>query len=290
MTTSRTKLYCIIGDPVEHSVSPEIFTKAFEASGLDAAYLAFRVPKGGLGTALGGLKAIGFSGCNLTVPHKVDAMALLDDVRGAAARIGAVNLVKNEGGKLIGYNTDAEGALRALGGVGLDGKRVAVIGYGGAARAVVFAIAAERSPEEIIVAGRDYKRAEGLARELGLAARVAPAKIDALRSLEIDVLINATPVGMSPDLEGMPIDESAIRSGMVVFDLVYNPKETALLRAARKRGCRAINGVEMLVWQAAAGFERWTGMPAPLEEMRAAADAALGSKAGGTPDRRLEVR
>ncbi|MBC7121118.1 MAG: shikimate dehydrogenase [Candidatus Methanosuratus sp.] len=275
MTTSATKLLCLIGDPVDHSVSPEIFTRAFEACGLDAVYLAFRVPKEGIGTALSGLRALGFLGCNVTVPHKVEVMKCLDEVRGAAVGIGAVNLVKNEGGRLIGYNTDGEGVLWALSEVNLDGKRVAVIGYGGAARAVAFAIASRHMPREIIIAGRDAEKAERLVRDLSGSAKATVMRIDELSRLDLDLIVNATPVGMSPNVEEMPIAEDALRSGMVVFDLVYSPKNTALLRAARRKGCRTISGVEMLVRQAAAGFEIWTGMPAPVEEMRRAADAAL---------------
>ncbi|MEN3057394.1 MAG: shikimate dehydrogenase [Candidatus Methanosuratincola petrocarbonis] len=282
MTTSRTKLFCLLGDPVDHSISPEIFTKAFEARGVDAAYLAFRVPSRHLGEAMAGLRALGLSGCNVTIPHKIAVMDHLDAVEGAAKEIGAVNVVKFENGRAVGYNTDGEGALRALSGRRLSGRKVAILGYGGAARAVAISIASSQSPEEIIISGRDPAKAEGLARRLGtlFGVKSRTSSIDGLGDALPDVLINATPLGMAPRVEEMPVDSSVLRSGMVVFDLVYNPAETKLLREAKAKGCITIGGLEMLVGQATAAFEIWTGIDAPLGEMREAAEEALRVRGG----------
>lgn len=282
MTTSKTKLFCLVGDPVDHSVSPEIFTRAFEACGVDAAYLAFRVPSRCLGEAMAGLRALGLSGCNVTIPHKIAVMDHLDAVEGTAKEIGAVNVIRVENGRSVGYNTDGEGALRALQGRKIEGKRVAILGYGGAAMAVAFSIASTQSPDEIIISGRDPAKAEGLAQRLralfGVKSR--PSSIEGLGEALPDVLINATPIGMAPWVEEIPVDRDVLRAGMVVFDLVYNPAETKLLKEAKAKGCIAIGGMEMLVGQAAAAFEIWTGINAPLKEMRRAAEEALRSRGG----------
>lgn len=278
MSTSKTRLFCLLGDPVGHSVSPEIFTRAFEARGLDAAYLAFRVPAAKLGEAVRGLSAIGFAGCNVTVPHKIRIMELLDWVDEEARLAGAVNVVKVDGGELRGYNTDGMGALGALEGVQLEGKRVAIVGYGGAARAVSFAVASSSKPKEVLVSGRRLEMAESLARALSLRGESRAVRLEALGDERPDVVINATPVGMHPHTDESPVDESVLRRGMTVFDLVYNPVETRLLRTARARGCRTVGGIEMLVRQAAAAFEIWTGEAAPLWEMRKAAEEALGAR------------
>ncbi|MCQ8891996.1 MAG: shikimate dehydrogenase [Candidatus Methanosuratincola sp.] len=282
MTTSRTRLFCLVGDPVDHSVSPEIFTRAFEACGVDAAYLAFRVPSRCLGEAVAGIRALGISGFNVTIPHKIAVMRHLDAVEGAAKEIGAVNVVKVEGGRSVGYNTDGEGALRALSGRRLSGRRVAILGYGGAARAVAFSIASSQRPEEIIISGRDPAKAMGLAQRLGalFGVKSTPSSLDGLGKALPDVLINATPLGMAPWVEEMPVDRDVLREGMVVFDLVYNPAETKLLGEAKAKGCIAIGGLEMLVGQAAAAFEIWTGIDPPLGEMRRAAEEALKVRGG----------
>lgn len=283
MTTSKTKLFCLLGDPVDHSISPQIFTRAFEACGMDATYLAFRVPGSSLGNAISGLRALGVAGCNVTVPHKIAVMRHLDSLDGAATEIGAVNVVKFENGRAEGYNTDGEGALRALGGRKISGKVVAVVGYGGAARAVAFAIASSQDPAEIVISGRDLAKAELLAQRLGslFGVKSRSASVDGLREAAPDVLVNATPLGMKPWVERSPVDADVMHTGMIVFDLVYNPAETRLLREAKAKGCIAIGGLDMLVGQAAAAFEIWTGEKAPLEEMKRAAEDAL-SKEGGS--------
>ncbi|MDH7556029.1 MAG: shikimate dehydrogenase [Candidatus Methanosuratincola sp.] len=282
MTTSKTKLFCLVGDPVDHSVSPEIFTRAFEACGVDATYLAFRVPSRCLGEAMAGLRALGLSGCNVTIPHKIAVMDHLDAVEGTAKEIGAVNVIRVENGRSVGYNTDGEGALRALQGKKIEGKRVAILGYGGAARAVAFSIASTQSPDEVIISGRDPAKAEGLAQRLRalFSVKSRPSSIEGLGEALPDVLINATPIGMAPWVEEIPVDRDVLRAGMVVFDLVYNPAETKLLREAKAKGCIAVGGMEMLVGQAAAAFEIWTGINAPLKEMRRAAEGALRSRGG----------
>jgi len=249
---------------------------------MDAAYLAFRVPSGSLGNAITCLRTLGVAGCNVTVPHKIAVVDHLDKLDVAASEIGAVNVVKVENGMAIGYNTDGEGALRALSGAKISGKAVAIVGYGGAARAVAFAIASSHDPAEMIVSGRDLAKAELLAQRLGslFGVKSRSVSIGGLKETYPDVLVNATPLGMAPQIDWSPVDADLLRAGMVVFDLVYNPAETRLLKEAKEKGCLAIGGLDMLVGQAAAAFEIWTGAEAPLLEMRRAAENALAGDGG----------
>ncbi len=283
MTTSRTRLFCLLGDPVDHSISPQIFTRAFEACGMDAAYLAFRVPGSSLGKAIAGLRALGVAGCNVTVPHKIAVMSHLDSLDRAAMEIGAANVIKMENGMAVGYNTDGDGALMALRRSDLSGKVVALVGYGGAARGVAYAIASSKDPGEVVISGRDRAKAESLAQRLAslFAVKSRSVSIEGLKEAAPDVLVNATPLGMKPWVDKSPVDADVLRAGMVVFDLVYNPTETRLIKEARAIGCTTIGGLDMLVGQAAAAFEIWTGERAPLEEMEKAASEAVAKGGAG---------
>jgi len=184
VTTSRTRLCCLIGDPVDHSLSPQMFSAAFSSLGLDYAYLAFRVRREDLGVALEGLRATGFAGCNVTVPHKISVIRHLDRLDPHAELAGSVNVVANRGGELVGYSTDGEAALISLeaNGVSIDGRRVLIVGYGGAARAVAFEIALKRKPERLLITGRDPAKASELAAELGrlTGAPASAAALDAV--------------------------------------------------------------------------------------------------------------
>jgi shikimate dehydrogenase len=205
----------------------------------------------------------------------MEAAKCLERLEGTASLAGSVNVISNEDGKLVGRNTDGRGALLSLeaNGVPLDGRRILIVGYGGVARAVAFEIARTRRPGELIITGRDRAKASSLAGELGAFTRARAANPTDVEGA--DVMINATPVGMRPFANELPLPESAIDSGMTVFDLVYNPLETRLLQISSERGCKTINGLEMLLYQGALAFEIWTGLKPPLKEMRRAAMEGL---------------
>lgn len=231
--------------------------------------------------ALSGIKALGFHGLNVTMPHKASIIRYLDGLEEDASRIGAVNTVLNSGGRLLGYNTDGFGALQALKSRGIEpeGRKVVVLGAGGAARAVVYSLS--RLSCEVSVLNRTPGRAERLVQEFSKEAKARLGwggmdKENLARELgDADILINATPIGMKPMDSEIPVDPSLLRSDLVVFDLVYNPPETRLLKEAKAIGAKVVEGLEMLIWQGAASFEIWTGCKAPVELMLRVAHEAL---------------
>ena len=266
----------LIGNPVEHSLSPAIHNAAFQKLGLNLVYLAFRVEA--IGEAIKGLRALGgFRGASVTIPHKVSAIPFLDEVEPTARHIGAINTIVVNQGKLSGYNTDATGALRALrGGVGsLAGKRVAILGSGGAARAIAFALAGEPGLVELTLLGVDAKERSMLATDLRSKTPLAVSEADLDEASlgrilpDAQVLVHCTPIGMSPKTEASCVPPSMLHAGLAVMDIVYNPRETRLLKDARKAGCVTIHGLEMFLHQAVAQFELWTNQAAPAEVMRA---------------------
>ena len=272
---ARTQFCGVIGNPVGHSLSPAIHNAAFRKLGLNFVYLAWQVET--IGDAIKGLRALGnFRGASVTIPHKVAAMPFLDHVEGTAQRIGAINTIVAEKGELTGYNTDATGALRALreGGVELKGRRIVILGSGGAARAIAFALAVESSAEKLILLGIDDPERTSLARDVRsqAALTVEDSYLDetALRRVLPDahVLIHSTPVGMSPKTDTTCIPASLLHADLSVMDIVYNPLETRLLKDAKRAGCRTIQGLEMFLNQAAIQFELWTNQPAPVDIMR----------------------
>ena len=248
-------LYLLLGDPVAHSRSPAIHARAFQALGIDAVYAPCRVTD--VPAAVRALRALGVAGANVTIPHKQAVIPSLDRLDQAAERIGAVNCIANRDGILHGYNTDREGVLRAL---GLFSGRAVVLGAGGSARAVVDALR-----PRVTIVNRTRARAEQLAREMGVTASGPDALAQA------DLVVNCTSVGMSG--EEMPVDPALIRG--TVIDLAYSARgDTALNRAARARGLRAIDGIEVLVQQAIASLEIWLGrqpLGALAPELRKAA-------------------
>jgi shikimate dehydrogenase len=259
---ARTELYCVIGHPVSHSLGPAMHNRAFGAADVNATYLAFDVQD--IGAALKGLRALGIKGASVTIPHKLAVMAGLDEIDDTARAIGAVNTLVNRNGRLCGYNTDCQGAVAALGEkTEMAGKRAALIGAGGAARAVGFGLV--QAGARVTIFNRTPAKAENLARELN-ADMMAMDAFDAGR---FDILINATSLGMHPNRQAMPVAAERIEPHLVVMDIVYNPLETRLLAAARAMGCRTQDGVAMFVHQGAIQFELWTGRPAPLDLMRA---------------------
>jgi len=261
-------VYAVFGDPVEHSLSPAMQNAAFSALGLSARYLAFRVRRERLRDAILGAEAMGFGGLNLTIPLKEEALKVVDPDDNAAA-MGAVNtvaFVDGEGGRIQGYNTDGLGALRALEGAGVrvEGRRVLVIGAGGAAKAIARQLAL--SGAELSIANRAPRRALDLAAAVG-GRGYGLSDLDKLVP-EAEVIVNATSVGMR---EGDPrlVDGRLFREGQTVFDIVYN-RETELLQDAANAGAKVLDGVMMLVYQGALSIEVWTGRRAPVDVMEQA--------------------
>ncbi|MFN7017362.1 MAG: shikimate dehydrogenase [Fimbriimonadales bacterium] len=271
-----TQLAGVVGYPVRHSLSPAMHNAAFRALGLNWVYLAFETPPESLPRAVDGMRGLGIRGLNLTVPHKEAVIPLLDSLTAPAQQIGAVNTLFWEKGQLLGDNTDAEGFLRALRESGVEpaGQTVLILGAGGAARAVAYALA--HTGCTLILANRTPARADALAQAFG--AHTLAMHRDPLRAVlpTVDGIVNCTTLGMTPNAEtAPPIDWDAVPETAWVCDLVYRPLQTRLLREASMRGLKAIDGLGMLVHQGALAFERWTGQPAPLEAMRAAAEAQL---------------
>jgi shikimate dehydrogenase len=273
---AQTQFCGVIGNPVEHSLSPAIHNAAFQKLGLNFVYLAWQVEA--ISDAIKGLRALGnFRGASVTIPHKVAAMSFLDEVEATARKIGAINTIVADHGKLTGYNTDATGALRALhdGGAALKGQRVVMLGSGGAARAIAFALAAEGTIDRLDLLGIDDKERRTLADDLRLKAAmtVHESCLDEATLRDVlpntQVLIHCTPMGMFPKIHGTCVPAPLLHAGLTVMDIVYNPRETQLLKDAKAAGCRTIAGLEMFLHQAAAQFELWTGRPAPTDVMRA---------------------
>jgi shikimate dehydrogenase len=268
--SGSTNVAGIIGWPVDRSLSPAIHNAAFAAAELDWIYVAFPVRPGEGARAAEAMRALGIRGLNVTMPHKRDVMAAMNDLSPEAERAGAVNTIVSEGSRLIGTNTDGPGFIRFLerdAGVDPSGARILVLGAGGAARAVVLAMS--DAGADVTVAARRRDQADHVA-ALAKKGRTVPfdaAAIDA----ELDdnsIVVNATPVGREG--ETLPFEATRLGKGHVVVDLIYHPETTPLVRTARDRGAKAFNGIGMLVHQAALSFEAWTGVAAPLEAMRAA--------------------
>jgi shikimate dehydrogenase len=264
----HTQVFGILGRPVAHSLSPAMHNAAFRELGINAVYVAFPVTD--LPGAVSGLRGLGIKGVSVTIPFKEEIMPLLDALDPWAAEIGAVNTVVNREGRLTGYNTDWLGALAALTEkTGIKGTHFLILGAGGAARAIAFGIVHQGG--KVTLTDLDADRAEALARELG--ADVLP--LDALDRCPATVLINATPVGMAPKSDDMPVDPALLDHFTLVMDIVYRPLNTLLLREAQCRGLATIDGLQMLIHQGAAQFELFTGQAAPLMTMSRAAYAAL---------------
>lgn len=278
----KTGLYLLIGDPVEQSLSPAIHNAAFRALGLSSIYISMRVPRPVLSRVMVGLRAMSVAGLNVTVPHKIEIIRMLDGLDDSAKLAGAVNTVKNLRGRFVGFNTDGEGALRALeertG--GLSGKRVLLLGAGGAGRAIAFALA--KAGAEVSIANRTVSKARALSmdiqRRLGVRVRwLGLTRSQLTNSLRrADVLINATIIGMYPKVRETLITADMMHPGLIVNDIVYKPLETRLLREAKRAGAETVNGLGMLVHQAALSFEIWTGRHAPIKVMEAVAKGELG--------------
>jgi shikimate dehydrogenase len=273
--TATTRVAAVIGTPIRHSLSPAIHNAAYRALGIDWVFVAFDVPAGEGGAAVAAMRTLGLAGMAVTMPHKEGAARACDDLTADAARLGVVNSVRlADDGRLVGDSTDGEGFVRALREAGHDpaGRQVLVLGAGGAARAVVLALG--RQGSKVVVAARRENAALAAAELVpGAVASTWPPHEGLLA--RADIVVNATPIGMAADPRS-PLDAAeAFRPGQVVVDLIYHPLETPMLAAAAAAGAATVNGVGMLVHQAALQVEGWTGRAAPLPEMWAAARAAL---------------
>lgn len=290
--TGATTVVGVLGYPVAHSLSPCMQNSAFAACRLDWVYVPFPVAPAALAEAIGGLWALGVPGVNLTIPHKEAVVPLLASLTPEAAAIGSVNTLLRTPDGWCGHSTDGIGflcGLQARGAV-VSGMRTVVLGAGGAARAVVGALA-QAGAASITVVARQAEKAEALA---AMATRIAAGALTATGCAwaqaapavaQADLLVNATPIGMAPHTAAhTPLPAEWLHPGQWVYDLVYTPRETRLLRDAVARGCRPVDGTGMLVYQGAEAFTRWTGQTAPIAVMEAALAAALTRRSASTND------
>jgi len=275
--TGKTRVCGVIGEPIEHTLSPLMHNAAFETLRLDYVFLAFRVKPAEVESAANGMRALNIRGLNITMPHKSTIIKHLDRVDLSAQIVNSVNTVLNKENLLFGFNTDGVGALKALkeNGVELKGRKVLLLGAGGAARAIAYTMAKEA--DELAVLNRTVKQAQALAKLLEKSfnkkistGSLSPTDIQS-NLKDSDILINATSVGMKPRAEESPVPLKLLRSNLAVMDIVYNPLETKLAKDSKAAGARVVSGVEMLIYQGAASFELWTGKSAPIEVMRQAA-------------------
>ncbi len=281
--TGKTRLCGLIGDPVEHTMSPVMHNTAFKKLGIDYLYVPFRVRKEELGKAIEGMRALNIKGLNVTIPHKVAVLQFLDELDPLAEKIDAVNTIVNNDGALTGYNTDATGFLQTLmeRGIEPEKKNVVILGAGGASRAISFILADKGANLVILNRLLELDWAKELANRISQAFTKEVAALELNRENLIgvlgkaDILVNATSVGMSPNIDETPVDADLLRPGLVVFDIVYNPIKTRLLKEAEAAGAETIGGLDMLVWQGVLAFEKWTGQKAPVQLMREEATKLL---------------
>ena len=272
---AQTQLCGLLGNPVEHSLSPAIHNAAFRQLGLNFVYLAFPVQD--LEGAVRGLRALGhIRGLSVTIPHKVNILPLLDSAETTAKHIGSVNTIVKDRGLLVGSNTDASGSLQALqqGGVETTGQRVVILGSGGAARAIAFALGVEGKIEHLTLLGVDEQERTALANDLKAKTSIllhdralTPETLQSALA-QAQLLIHCTPIGMHPKVDESCVPKHLLHRDLTVMDIVYNPLNTRLLQDAQAAGCRTIQGINMFLYQAVGQFELWTGKPAPIEVMR----------------------
>jgi len=274
--SGKTRVCGIIGDPVEHSLSPVMHNAAFEELNLDFVYVAFRVRREELREAIIGTRNLDFHGLNVTMPHKNAVMRHLDEIDSTTRSIGAVNTILNDEGRLVGYNTDGVGALKALKETGITpkGKKLLLLGAGGAGKAIAFHAAQE--VEELVILNRTPQKAKKLAEVLrkdfnkkidsnGLSIETIKEELR-----DTDILVNATSVGMHPKVDQSLVPPSLLRPDLCVMEIVYSPLETKLAKDAKAVGAKVASGIEMLVYQGAASFEIWTNHKAPVKAIKQA--------------------
>jgi shikimate dehydrogenase len=277
----KTRICAVIGNPVEHSLSPALHNAAFSEKHLNMCYVACRVED--LAAAVAGVRGLNLLGLSVTIPHKVAILDHLDEVDVTAMRIGSVNTVLHREGRLLGYNSDGMGAVRALreAEVPLQDEKVTILGSGGAARAIAFTLGKEVHLKEMALLGIEVEEcrrlADDLKKVLPFPVEWHPMNLETLNRHVPDSsgVIHCTPVGMTPHTEQSVLDRELLRPEQFVFDIVYNPLKTRLLQEAESAGCRIVPGVEMFIHQAVFQFELWTGEPAPVDCMRKVVMEAL---------------
>ena len=269
-----TNIVGLIGHPVEHSFSPPMHNAAFEKLGMDYAYVAFDVDPNNLGSAIEGAKSLNINGFNVTIPHKIEVMQFLDEIDEVAGLIGAVNTIDFKNMK--GYNTDGIGAVRAIEDViSIKDKNVVIAGAGGASRAISFYLA-KYGADSITILNRNVDRAISLAGDVLDSGLIADVQADSISEInnylsDADILVDTTPMGMHPHVDDEPIARAEdMHEDLVVFDAVYNPNETVLIKEAIKAGAKPVYGIKMLLYQGAESFKIWTGVDAPVDEMEKA--------------------
>jgi shikimate dehydrogenase len=271
MITGKTNVVGVIGDPVEHSLSPPMHNAAFKHLKMDYVYVPYHVKKGMLSDAIAGSKSLNIKGLNVTIPHKTNVIKYLDELDKSAELIGAVNTIKFDGNHAKGYNTDGIGAVKAIEEVNsVKNKKVIILGAGGAARAISFQIIMDGA-ESIVIANRTAANAEQLQRDLVEKLNANVKSIDLGEKLEIelsnaDILINTTPIGMYPNVDQEPLVKAELmHENLVVKDCVYNPLQTGLIKEAEKCNAKVVSGLKMLIYQGMEAFRIWTGVTPPLE-------------------------
>lgn len=261
--TSHTKILCVIGHPIEHSMSPTMWNPALQELELDYMYVAFDVHPDSLEKAINGIRSLGITGVNVTIPHKKAVIKYIDEVDSIALKIGAINTIKNEEGILKARNTDAGGAKKSLLDIGFDisGKNILIIGSGGVSRSIAYILAEEAN--KIVLTDLIEERATSVASEIRNNMKVdIEGKLNNRDNIEeyikkADILINATPIGMYPKVDETPISKDLLHDDLFVFDVVYNPLETRLMKEATETGCVTLGGLDMLVNQGILAFEWW---------------------------------
>jgi shikimate dehydrogenase len=275
---ANTHLIGVIGHPIKHSYSPFIHNVAIEIKKLDYIYLPFDIPPSNLRNALTGITTFGIKGLNVTIPHKESVMQHLNSVSEEVSMIGSVNTIVNDQGKLIGYNTDSYGVLETLLPFKdeIAGQQICIIGAGGSARAVIFTLIRHFKPQKLFILNRNESRAENLKSYFSDKMKfssiktkdlIPPAAFEVIKDSKL--IIHATPLGMHPNIDdSITTSTDVFSKGQIVFDLVYNPPKSLLLKTAIKSGAKTINGLSMLVNQAAKSFELWTGVDFPKEDVQ----------------------
>lgn len=282
--TAHTKILCIIGHPIEHSMSPIMHNAALRELNLDYIYLAFDIYPPNLNLAVKGFKTFNIKGINATIPFKQKIIKYLDEIDPIAQKIGGINAIKNDEGYLSGRNTDAEGSMKALlnAGYTISGKNVLLLGAGGTARALTYIMA--KDVNKLIIVNRTEKRAVKLANEIkknfgiNVEGRNNANSVLMEESKKADILINTTPIGMYPNVEKSPIPAEFLHEDLVVYDVVYNPLKTKLIKDATEKGCKTIGGLDMLVNQGTLAFEWWTNRKPNVSLMKNKIIEFLGMK------------
>ena len=271
---AKTKICVLIGDPVEHSFSPLIHNAGFDALGINFVYVACLVKN--IEPAIKGIRALNIQGASITIPHKVKAISYVDTLDDLAQKIGSINTIMNQDGKLVGYNSDGLAALKAFQdhAIDLKGKSVLVLGSGGVARAIAFSLVMRGEIKRLYILGIIENEMNILVEDLrktgGIDIQGMLLQEDILyKTLSVsDILINCTPIGMYPKTKESLLPSRFLEPGLLVFDVVYNPPQTKLLKDAQKAGCMTISGLEMFINQAIVQFELWTGEKAPVDAMK----------------------